>query len=177
MKATTHQLSPLLKATSLLLLLGACAPKGNEVVNLNACNFLLDGDIASVLDSNTRAGQRDDLGLITEGEQAGVYSSSCLWQLESKEGTAEYVILMALLWPQDKSASLFLQDFRHFAELGVISQEPIPLTLGDESLWWGDGVAVIKDNISFGISTRLVDTREKRREAEEALAALILSRL
>lgn len=166
-----------MKVFPFLLAFGACAPERNEETDLNACTLLLAEDITSVLGNTVYAGVRDDQGLIAEGEQAGVYSSTCLWQLDRDNDVTEYVILMAMRWPPDKPASQFLQDFRHFSDLGVIAQQPVALALGDEALWWGDGVAVVKGRVSFGISTRLLDTPERRRAAEEAFATQILSRL
>ena len=92
---------------------------------------------------------------------------------------ASFAILTVISWPRDgKGAEIFLQSFlRDAAESHVIANTPIPLQIGDEALWWGDGVAVRKNNHSFGISVHLVNERSKERQLEESLAATIAARL
>lgn len=175
---TRKQIGTVLNACLLLLVVSACTPESSTFAeDRNACNLLDAEDIASVLTGLVSVGKRDDLGLITEGNQAGAYSSTCFWQLDRTQGATEYVILLAMLWPEDKPATIFLDEFRSSAESGVIPQDPVPLSLGEESMWWGDGVAVVKGNISFGISTRLEGEKQDRRSTAEALGKMIVSRL
>jgi len=55
---------------------------------------------------------------------------------------------------------------------------PVALDLGDEALWWGDGVAVRRGTMSFGVSIVVnAADRAQRRVWEEALARSILPRL
>ena len=52
------------------------------------------------------------------------------------------------------------------------------LNLGDEAVWWGNGVAARKDAVSFGVSVHLTsgDT-SAHRGMEETLAKQIVGRL
>ncbi|HEX4050450.1 MAG TPA: hypothetical protein VHY19_06200 [Steroidobacteraceae bacterium] len=55
---------------------------------------------------------------------------------------------------------------------------PIGLHIGDEALWWGDGVAVRRGAESFGVSVVVNSAdRAQRRVWEEALAREILTRM
>ena len=59
-----------------------------------------------------------------------------------------------------------------------IPMHPLELHIGDESLWWGDGVAVRRGTRSFGVSVVVTPAdRAQRRVWEEALAKQILARL
>jgi hypothetical protein len=49
--------------------------------------------------------------------------------------------------------------------------------IGDDSLWWGDGVAVRKGDISYGVSVHSVSQRSLERQMEETLASKIVERL
>ena len=164
----------------MIVALGACMQDSttDQVEEVNACSLLSREDIALTINGVVGDSYRQDTGWLTSEEQAGVYSSTCVWPLSTGNvGDLEYVILMAMTWPQDKSPDHFLQEFRTSAAHGIINQEPVPLKLGDSALWWGDGVAVTKNQISIGVSTRLAGEKERRRTAEEALASIVVSRL
>jgi hypothetical protein len=71
-----------------------------------------------------------------------------------------------------------LQSFRAAAKSNLIPTHPVALDIGDDSLWWGDGVAVRRGAVSLGISVVLHSAdRDKRRVWEESLAKEILARL
>ncbi len=102
-------------------------------------------------------GRRQDEGLQADGQ----YSSSCIWMIEPAKkpdrsaplGGRRFVILNAQQWPAGRNlAGKFLQAFRDSAEQGVIASKPSPRKFGDEALWWGDGLAVRKGDVSFGVS-------------------------
>jgi hypothetical protein len=81
-------------------------------------------------------------------------------------------------WPAGHGdAHRFLQSFWDAARHGDIDRTPVPLKIADESLWWGDGVAVRKGDVSFGISVHLPAQRPHERQMEEKLARKIVSRL
>jgi len=176
----------LISACSLALLAAAaCSTDAEKDAVLNACSMLDEKDIAAAVGSDVTPGERNDAGLITDGPEAGIYSSTCVWRIRNGASPdtgaslqqSDYVILNAMRWPADKDPETFLQAFRDFAAQGVISHRPVSLDIGDSALWWGDGVAVVKDRLSFGISVRLVGQREKRRGLEEALARTVAAHL
>jgi hypothetical protein len=170
---------------SALFCAAACSGDSSSEGAVNACALLEDGEIAAALGADITPGQRMDAGLILDGDSAGAYSSTCLWRIGNQDGPdadaplgdADYVILMAMQWPEDKDAELFLQSFRDASDEGVIPHAPAPLAIGDASLWWGDGVAVVVGQTSVGVSVRLVNERERRRTVAEDLAKIVASRL
>jgi hypothetical protein len=172
---------------SLALLLGAaaCSAEPRREFAINACALLEQDEIAAAIGGEIMPGERSDSGLVTDGDAAGVYSSTCLWRVvdeassgaEPPPGGAEYVIVQAMLWPSEKTPETFLQSFHDAAAHGVIAHAPVPLPIGDAAIWWGDGVAVAKDQTSIGVSVRLNDEPEERRTAAEALAKRIVPRL
>lgn len=171
---------------SLALLIGtaACSTESRRETTIDACALLEKSEVEAALGGDVTPGERNDSGLLTDGAEAGVYSSTCVWRAvgaQSPGGASldgvDYVIVNAMQWPPEKDPEAFLQTFRDFAAQGVIAHDPVPLAIGDAALWWGDGVAVAKDRTSYGISVRLVGEREKRRIAEEALAKTIALRL
>lgn len=89
----------------------------------------------------------------------------------------QFVILNAMGWPQGKGMSKnFLDAFYVAAEKGEISSRPVARKLGDDALWWGDGLAVRRGDISFGVSVRELKAKAPGR-TEEALARKILQRI
>jgi hypothetical protein len=87
------------------------------------------------------------------------------------------VILHAMRWPRGK-AGTFLEQFYEAARNGELPREPEPRKLGDDALWWGDGVAVRKGDVSFGVSV-LVEgiSLEESGRIEEALAQQVLQKV
>ncbi len=89
------------------------------------------------------------------------------------------MILNAQRWPAGRDmAKKFLQAFHESADKGVIANKPVPRKFGDEALWWGDGLAVRRGDVSFGLSVFMPKRDEARTSAmEEKLAPHILRRL
>ena len=150
---------------------------------INACALLTDAEVSAALGVPVEAGQRRDSGVTADG----AFSSTCLWRVSADKdakdpkrplGGARFAILNAMAWSKTgKGPASFLQSFRDAARDHIIDNTPVPLKIGEESLWWGDGVAVRKGDMSFGMSVHLVDGRERERGMSEALAAKVLKRL
>lgn len=161
--------------------LAACARPADEAP-LNACALLRDADVAAALGVAVAAGESYDAGAVAaRGQAPPAYSSTCVWREASAAAQdaplvdTRYVILHAMEWSSRADARTFLTSFRDAAAHGVIGQAPVPLALGDEALWWGDGVAVVAGTRSFGVSVRRPGERADRRAREEALAHKVLA--
>lgn len=156
-------------------------------VAVNACTLLSADEISAIVRFNVESGVRNDSGEIRGGPYDGANSTTCLWKASEDDsakdrhlplGGARFVILNVMSWPAgSQQATKFLQEFRDAAEDHTISSTPVSLTIGDESLWWGDGVAVRKRHISYGISVHSVNERSQERRMAEALASRIVERL
>ena len=151
---------------------------------IDACALLSPAAISEATGFPAKAGIRRDAGY----ESNGSYSSSCVWLLERENADASqnaalggrsFVILNAMRWPAGSGrADSFLQAFRDAADRGEIPREPVPRDHGDAALWWGDGLAVRMDDVSFGISVVIPGISPSRPgEFEERLAAEILRNL
>src|SRR5690606_41909354 len=93
-----------------------------------------------------------------------------------------FVMLNAMQWPVGKGlAGRFLQEFRDAAAHGELPSSPLPRDIGDEALWWGDGLAVRKADVSFGLSVFIPHLKSAAKRPpgmfEEQLAPYILKRL
>lgn len=154
---------------------------------IDACALVSADEISQVIGIKVDPGVRNDSGWITSDSQRGAYSSTCLWRATADrdasdpdlpEGGASFAILNVFAWPSGSGAAgSFLQNFRDAAKSNLIPSTPVPLTIGDEALWWGDGVAVKSGNFAFGISVHLVNGRPKERQMEETLGATLAARL
>jgi hypothetical protein len=151
----------------------------SELRAVNACDMLEVTEIGGILETSVTQGEHHDNGL----EPGGAYSSTCLWRLETKTvGREQFVILNLMRWSGGSDdAKQFLQAFRDAAEDGVLPATPDERQMGDEALWWGDGLAVRVEEFSFGISV-VADSAARQRIAtpgrlEEELAKLIIKRL
>lgn len=151
---------------------------------IDACTLLTASEVSTLLGMPVTEGVRHDEGLTS----VGAYSSTCIWKVRNDRlgahdptaslGGADFAILNAFSWPSRSGAVGFLQSFRSAADHHEIPMHPIGLKLGDEALWWGDGVAVRRGLMSFGVSVVLNSAnRAQRRVWEEALARKILTRL
>jgi hypothetical protein len=175
----------LVTAMATTLLSGACsvALATEAPLEINACELLSPAEITAVVGLPVDQGQRRDDGLSRDGQ----YSSSCIWTIEpgkAPDQTApgrgrRFVILNAQRWPAGRDmAKKFLQAFHDSADKGVIANQPVPRKFGDEALWWGDGLAVRRGDVSFGISVFMPKRGEARTSVmEEKLAPQILRRL
>lgn len=146
---------------------------------INACEMLEATEISGILKTGVSRGEHHDNGL----EPTGAYSSTCLWRLETKTAVPrQFVILNLMRWSSGSDdAKQFLQAFRDAAEEAVLPAIPDERQIGDEALWWGDGLAVRVEEFSFGISV-FADSAARQRIAtpgrlEEQLAQLIIQRL
>jgi hypothetical protein len=155
-------------------------------LEIDACSLLTAAEISSAIGLPVDAGRRQDDGLQADGQ----YSSSCIWMIEPGKkpdqsapmGGRRFVILNAQQWPAGRNlAGKFLQAFRDSADQGVIASKPSPRKYGDEALWWGDGLAVRRGDVSFGVSVFLpapAGSKAARTSAlEEKLAPHILRRV
>ncbi|MEP7244985.1 MAG: hypothetical protein ABI885_15070 [Gammaproteobacteria bacterium] len=158
--------------------------KGIEV---NACTLLSADEISAAVHFKVEDGVRNDSGQIQNGSFSGSYSSTCLWTASEDHnakdpslplGGARFVILNVMSGPAgSQHAANFLQGFRDAADDQTIRTSPVSLSIGDDSLWWGDGVAVQKGDISYGVSVHSVNQRSLERQMEETLASKIVKRL
>ena len=149
---------------------------GGSPARIDACSMLDTAYVQRILGVPVSTGKRLDDGYTDDG----AYSSTCFWGTsEAPELGGTYAILNAMSWPKGSGGGAqFLQEFYQAADEQIIPAQPEPLTLGDQSLYWGDGVAVLSGDISFGISVRHSSTDKSiRRILEEALANKILQNL
>jgi hypothetical protein len=164
----------------------AAAAAADPLPSIDACALITPAEIQSVIGHAVNAGARRDSGL----EADGAWSSSCVWTLTEEAVAAQgnvaaplrgrsFVILNAVQWPLGSGrAREFLDAFHQAAASGVLRQAPSPRKIGDEALWWGDGLAVRKNDVSFGLSVQL--RRSKPSFAgvwEEALAPRVLAQI
>lgn len=161
------------------------APASAASLHIDACALLLPSEISQVIGLPVDAGARNDAGM----ESTGAYSSACVWTIQREEAPSpdptaplngkSFVILNAMQWPPGSDlARTFLEAFRKAAAHGDIPNQPSPRSIGDEALWWGDGLAVRTGDVSFGISVFLPGRVATRPGAfEERLVPHILRRL
>jgi len=149
-------------------------------LSIDACALLDAGAIQQVLGVSVEKGERRDSGI----ESNGAYSSACVWMLTADAARKSFVILNALRYPRGSDgARTYLQAFRDASDSGVLPSKPSPRQLGDGALWWGDGLAVRRRDVSFGVSVLMrptnpaVKSSSHAGEREERLAKVILSRL
>ncbi len=171
----------------LTLLLTASAAGASDAATpprVNACALLSSGELSAVLNTPVEEGTRHDDGVTS----AGAYSSTCIWKVRNERvdshdpqaslGGADYVILDAFSWPSRDGAESFLQSFWSAADHNEIPMRPVALKIGDDSLWWGDGVAVRTGAVSYGVSVVMHSADlAGRRVWEESLAKKILPRI
>lgn len=163
--------------------MGVAAQAAETPLEINACALLTQAEISAAVGLAVDNGRRQDEGMSRDGQ----YSSTCMWTIEpgkTPDQTApgrgqRFVILNAQRWPAGRDmAKKFLQAFHESADKGVIANKPVPRKFGDEALWWGDGLAVRRGDVSFGISVFMPKRDEARTSAmEEKLAPLVLRRL
>lgn len=152
---------------------------------INACTLLSAAEISQAIGLPVDEGRRQDEGLQSNGS----YSSACVWVIRHNEpatpnpaaplGGRSFVILNAIQWPVGSGlARTFLEAFHEAAANGEIPSKPLPRKFGDEALWWGDGLAVRRGDVSFGISVFIPGPKAiPPMKSEEALAPYILRRL
>lgn len=167
----------------------AAEPAPARSLEINACSFLSAAEVTAAMGLEVETGLRKDSGRTGDGAYAdnGSYSSTCLWRVAADRdkanpnlplGGASFAILNVMSWlPGSGDAKTFLQSFRDAGKEHTIAMIPVALAIGDEALWWGDGVAVRNGDISFGMSVHLVGERTRERGIAENLAGQIVGRL
>jgi hypothetical protein len=168
-----------------------CAPvlAVDAAATIDACALLGAADIGKALGVPVEKGSKRDSGR----EPNGAYSSACVWMLKGESdlpvnrsaplGGRSFVILNAQRWPPGSAgARSFLDAFREASASGVLPKPPASRKFGDEALWWGDGLAVRRRDVSFGISVFTPRDSAARANAppgerEGRLASAILARL
>lgn len=176
----------LVSVTVAAMLAGAMfttAHAAETLLEINACELLTPAEISAVVGLPVDNGRRQDEGMARDGQ----YSSACIWTIEPGKPLDQtapgrgrrFVILNAQRWPAGKDmAKKFLQAFHESADQGVIANKPVPRKFGDEALWWGDGLAVRRGDVSFGLSVFMPKRDVARTSAmEEKLAPHVLRRL
>ena len=158
---------------------------------INACALLSGEEVAAAVGAKVIPGERRDEGdVVAQGQDAppGTYSSTCFWRFSADDarednptlpmGGKRFAILNAMIWPKPEDAATFLQSFHDAFKNDIIPNDPVEIKLGDEGLWWGDGTAVRKGNISIGMSVFLQNgDKASQRKMEEALARKVIPRL
>jgi hypothetical protein len=154
-------------------------------VTIDACALLRGSEISQIIGAPVGEPSRQDSGPQPDGS----YSSSCVWDIHAENppapndsaplGGKSFVILHAMQWPHGSGlAHTFLDSFREAAANGDIPGKTVPRKLGDDALWWGDGLAVRRYDVSFGISVVFPGGKGNHTGAlEEQLAPLILRRI
>lgn len=152
---------------------------------IDACALLDESEISDVLRTPVGVGERRDTGTLPDG----AYSSTCIWTVQLDEpakenpaapfGGKSFVILNAVQWPVGSArARSFLDAFHTASQRGEIPRAPSPREFGDDALWWGDGLAVVRENVAFGLSVFVPSSPSSRPGGrEEQLAPRILARL
>ena len=163
----------------------AATADSKDSAAINACELLRGPEISQVIGAAVGAPAREDAGVGSNG----AYSSSCVWEIEVANptkpaegaplGGKSFVILHAMQWPRGSGlAHTFLDSFWVAAADGDIPGAPVSRKLGDDALWWGDGLAVRRYDVSFGISVFFPGAKDNHTGAlEERLAPQILRRI
>jgi hypothetical protein len=149
---------------------------------IDACKLLSADEIATVI------GKKVGTPISREGAAAeGSTSSVCIWRVaeDSDRATVDaplqgsnYVMLNAWSWePGNSGPAKFLQEFRDAAKNNLIDSTPVPVAVGDEGLYWGDGVAIRKGSKNFGISVHLQGGKPTEQAMETSLAKKVVGRL
>ncbi len=149
---------------------------------VNACELLTLDEISAVMGAKVGLG---DLKEAPSG-QDDAFASTCVWRLAKPEGQENanlplqgksYAILNVISWPDTKGAAHYLQSFWEAGEAGTIPHKPIAVKVGDDALFWGDGVAARKGNVSFGVSVHLPGGNPQQQAMEVDLAKKVIPRL
>ena len=173
-----------MKRFLLFILLAACVRAAHAAEAIDACSVLSSADIAAILGATVDKGVLHDDG----ADKNGVTSTTCLWRTkpaaEARDDHAlpnpSFTLLNLRIWPEanGKDAESYVADFRDAAKKELIDRTPVPLKIGDDALQRGDGVAVKKGRMAFGVSVSVRGgDRNAIRPFEEALARKIAEKL
>jgi hypothetical protein len=169
---------PLAALAALLTLAGVRA----AVPAQDACALIGKDAVAAVTGGKVETAERKDSGTTDDG----AYSSTCLWMVtgvaalpakpNAPFGGAAFAMLNTISWPAGSGmAKKYLEDFRDAAKQDLIDQTPVAVQAGDEALWWGDGVAFRRGDVSFGVSVHVGTDKKAEQAMEEALAKTIVA--
>jgi hypothetical protein len=150
----------------------------------DACSLITAEEVSAAVGAKVGPADRQDSGETPDG----AYSSTCIWKMaggpklsdraDAPFGGTGFAMLNTITWPGGADAAKkYLEDFRAAARDNLIDNTPVPVKAGDEALWWGDGVAVRKGSVSFGVSVHTTTDKAAERKMEEALAKTIAERL
>jgi hypothetical protein len=164
-------------ATSILTV-GARA----DVPESNACTLIAKEEVGKIVGGTVESAERNDDGKTEDG----AYSSTCVWKVtglpalpakaNAPFGGASFVMLNTITWPAGSGmAKKYLEDFRDAAKQDLIDQAPVPVQAGDEALFWGDGVAFRRGDVSFGVSVHVGTDKKQEQALETALAQKIVA--
>lgn len=153
-----------------------------EVPPSNACTLIAKEDVAKIVGGAVDSAERNDDGQT----QDGAYSSTCVWKVtglpplpakpNAPFGGAAFAMLNTITWPAGSGqARKYLEDFRDAAKQDLIDQAPVPVEAGDEALFWGDGVAFRRGDVSFGVSVHVGTDKKREQALETALAKKIVA--
>jgi hypothetical protein len=155
---------------------------GADVPAQDACTLIAKEEVARVTGGTVEAADRRDDGKTEDG----AYSSTCVWKVtglpalpakpNAPFGGAAFAMLNTISWPAGSGqAKKYLEDFRDAAKQDLIDMTPVTVQAGDEALWWGDGVAFRRGDVSFGVSVHVGTDKKAEQAMEEALAKKIVS--
>lgn len=161
----------------------ACAQEKPSAID--PCSLLSAAEVSAAMGATVGSGRLTTIGPTRDG----AFSTTCLWEVAlppgvvpdptKSRGGRSFAILNVMNWaggPGDPR--IFLEGFRKAFREKAIGSEPVDLQIGaDEALWWGDGVAARKGQVSFGISVASAGDRAARRPKAESLARLIVRRI
>jgi hypothetical protein len=167
------------------LMLAGLTPVGGahaDVPESNACTLIAKEDVAKIVGGTVETAERNDDGKTEDG----AYSSTCVWKVtglpalpakpNAPFGGAAFAMLNTITWPAGSGmAKKYLEDFRDAAKQDLIDQTPVPVQAGDEALWWGDGVAFRRGDVSFGVSVHAGTDKKQEQALETALAKKIVA--
>ncbi len=153
-----------------------------DVPESNACTLIAKEDVGKVVGGAVAAAERMDDGKTEDG----AYSSTCVWKVtglpplpakpNAPFGGAAFAMLNTITWPAGSGmAKKYLEDFRDAAKQDLIDQTPVPVQAGDEALFWGDGVAFRRGDVSFGVSVHVGTDKKQEQALETALARKIVA--
>ena len=153
-----------------------------DVPASNACDLIAKEDVAKIVGGTVETAERNDDGKTEDG----AYSSTCVWKVaglpalpakpNAPFGGAAFAMLNTIAWPPGGGmAKKYLEDFRDAAKQDLIDQTPVPVQAGDEALFWGDGVAFRRGDVSFGVSVHVGTDKKQEQALETALAQKIVA--
>jgi hypothetical protein len=164
-------------------LIAMCVAAASKGATIDACRLLSAEEVSAVAGVKVMSGDRKDSGLMADGS----YSSTCVWKVAADSGEPadpmtplgkRFAMLNAISWPAgSKGAADYVNSFREAAKSNLIDMTPVTVKAGDDALWWGDGVAVRKGDISFGVSVHIGVEKTAERSMEESLAKKIVPKL